>query len=288
VVKEKSMTATTAGSRQQVRIFYRAWSHDRPMGGQKQMYRHVDILNSAGFDAYVFHDVDGFRLTWFRNDTRVIGPTEFTVLRRPRDILVLSEDVGEDYFKYSSPKVIFNQNIYHGYKLLGTLPPERYPYEDNELLGVMAVSEHNATSLAYAFPNARILRVLYGIDLEQYKPVALPDKSPLIATIMKGGSAPELQALVHTLCARARQGIGPLRGFDISYIDNISETAVAELLRQAVAFVFLSGMEGFGLLPLEAMAAGCIVSTFDVDPLREFIPNDCRFQPGDFVSSPAE
>jgi hypothetical protein len=49
------------------KIFYRAWSHNRPTGGQKQMYRHVDILNSAGFDAYIFHDNDGFRLTWFEN-----------------------------------------------------------------------------------------------------------------------------------------------------------------------------------------------------------------------------
>ncbi|HWX26383.1 MAG TPA: hypothetical protein VNZ53_02970 [Steroidobacteraceae bacterium] len=85
----------SVGIRQGARIFYRAWSHNHPTGGQKQMYRHVDILNSAGFEAYIFHHEDGFRVSWFDNDTRVVGLTAFKSLYRSGDILVLPEDVGQ-------------------------------------------------------------------------------------------------------------------------------------------------------------------------------------------------
>ena len=91
------------------RIFYRAWSHNRPVGGQKQMYRHVDILNSAGFEAYIFHHEDGFRVSWFDNDTRVVGLTAFKSLYRSGDVLVLPEDVGQALQSFRGPKVIFNQ-----------------------------------------------------------------------------------------------------------------------------------------------------------------------------------
>jgi glycosyltransferase involved in cell wall biosynthesis len=129
-----------------------------------------------------------------------------------------------------------------------------------------------------------VLRVLYGIDLDRYRPVALANKSPVIATIAKGGSAAELQTLFHMLSARAQRDESPLQGFEWAFIKNNTEAEVAALLGRAVLFVFLSGLEGFALLPLEAMAAGCIVATFDVGPLREFVPSNCRFHPGDLVS----
>jgi glycosyltransferase involved in cell wall biosynthesis len=276
---EKSVTI-----RQGARIFYRAWSHNRPTGGQKQMYRHVDILNSAGYEAYIFHHEDGFRVSWFDNDTRVVGLTGFKSLYRSGDILVLSEDVGRALQSFRGPKVIFNQNIYYGYMVLGHASLEQYPYQDPKLLGIIAVSSHNRDNLAYVFPEAQVLRVQYGIDLDRFKPVALANKSPVIATIMKGASTPELQSLFHMLSARAQRNDNPLQGFEWVFIKNNTEAEVAALLERAVLFIFLSGLEGLPLLPLEAMAAGCIVATFDVGPLREFVPKDCRFRPGDLVS----
>jgi glycosyltransferase involved in cell wall biosynthesis len=167
---------------------------------------------------------------------------------------------------------------------LGEASLEQYPYQDPELLGIIAVSSHNRDNLAYAFPEARVLRVQYGIDLDRFRPIALANKSPVIAAIMKGGSAPELQALFHMLSARARRNESPLQGFEWAFIKNNTEAEVAALLERAALFIFLSGFEGLPLLPLEAMAAGCIVATFDVGPLREFVPKDCRFRPGDLVS----
>jgi hypothetical protein len=53
------------------RILFICPDLDSPTGGIKQIYRNVDILNSAGFNAVVLHSSPGFRCTWFRNDTKV-------------------------------------------------------------------------------------------------------------------------------------------------------------------------------------------------------------------------
>jgi glycosyltransferase involved in cell wall biosynthesis len=283
---DKFAEAKSMAVRQGTRIFYRAYSHNVPTGGQKQMYRHVDILNSSGFDAYIFHDQDGFRLSWFDNDTRVVGPSALRALYRRGDVLVLPEDfenLGQALRKFPGSKVIFNQNVYRGYMALGETSLEHYPYRDTGLLGVITVSEQNRDSLTYAFPDTRVLRVVYGIDLDRYRPVALANKLPIIATIRKGRSTPEVQALFHMLSARAQQGGTPLQDFEWTFIKNNTEAEVAALLQRAVLFIFLSSMEGFAILPLEAMASGCIVATLDVDPLREFVPEDCRFRSGDLV-----
>jgi glycosyltransferase involved in cell wall biosynthesis len=214
----------------------------------------------------------------------VVGLTAFKSLYRPGDILVLPEDVGQALRSFPGPKVIFNQNIYHGYMALGEASMEQYPYRDTGLLGTIVVSSHNSDNLAYAFPEARVLRVQYGIDLDRFRPIALANKSPVIATIMKGGSAAEVQALFHMLSSRAQRNESPLQGFEWAFIKSNTQAEVAALLERAVLFVFLSGLEGLPLLPLEAMAAGCIIATFDVGPLREFVPKDCRFRTGDLVS----
>lgn len=56
------------------RIFFLTPHVDRPIGGNKVIYRHVDILNHQGFDAYVLHLKDGFRCSWFKNDTKIAYP----------------------------------------------------------------------------------------------------------------------------------------------------------------------------------------------------------------------
>ena len=43
-----------------------------PMGGVRMLYRHVDILNTNGFDAAIVHSSPGFRIDWFEHSTRVL------------------------------------------------------------------------------------------------------------------------------------------------------------------------------------------------------------------------
>ena len=214
--------------RQGARIFYRAWSHNRPTGGQKQMYRHVDILNSAGFEAYIFHHEDGFRVSWFDNDTRVVGLTAFKSLYRPGDILVLPEDVGQALWSFPGPKVIFNQNIYYGYMALGEASLEQYPYQDTGLLGIITVSSHNGDNLTYAFPEARVLRL--RIELKDANTVVartakaginlrLLDEHAIAISLDEATNKEDVSALVRNI------GLKPVRPTDLQSADQNQSAA---------------------------------------------------------------
>jgi hypothetical protein len=73
------------------KIFYLAYDH-AVSGGERHVYDHVDLLNKAGFDAYVLHTEPGYRHTWFPNSTRAIDfRSLWTVYDERLDYLVLPE-----------------------------------------------------------------------------------------------------------------------------------------------------------------------------------------------------
>ncbi|HEX6870460.1 MAG TPA: hypothetical protein VF163_05125, partial [Micromonosporaceae bacterium] len=73
-------------------IYYLSPDDDRPSGGIRNLYRHVDLLNQEGIPAAVMHHRPGFRCTWFDNQTRTAYAT--TVRVGLRDILVVPEFYG--------------------------------------------------------------------------------------------------------------------------------------------------------------------------------------------------
>jgi glycosyltransferase involved in cell wall biosynthesis len=57
---------------------------DVPAGGVKQLYRHVDVLSEAGYEASIVHARPGFRCRWFENETPVaFAPALAPILRPP-------------------------------------------------------------------------------------------------------------------------------------------------------------------------------------------------------------
>ena len=57
----------------------------------------------------------------------------------------------------------------------------------------------------------------------------------------------------------------------VEFLGRVSDTELHELYRGAVAFVYPSHFEGFGLPPLEAIAAGCPVVSSDAGPLPDVL-----------------
>ena len=76
----------------------------------------------------------------------------------------------------------------------------------------------------------------------------------------------------------AREGLSRVR-----FMGKVSDDVLAELYRKAVAFVFPSRQEGFGLPPLEALAHGCPVIAAKATSLPEVLGQDGAyfFQPSD-------
>ncbi len=166
----------------QPKIFYFCFSDNQSSGGNKEIYKHVDILNKHNYQAFVFHQTNNFNITWFNHHTKIVYLDAFNELfDKERDFLVLPEDVGSDILSFPGNKVIFNQNIYYGFRVFDWQKPAPYPYLHSERRGVLVVSEHNKKYLSFAYPKLDIFRVCCGVDSEKFAFQPLNKKKKQIA-----------------------------------------------------------------------------------------------------------
>jgi hypothetical protein len=266
------------------RIFYFAYDHQRPMGGQKSVYRHVDILQAAGFESYVLHFKHGFRLTWFDNDTPVVDGGQFKSRFDPaRDFIVLPEDLGKNILSFpGSKKIINNQSVAYGFLCFGLENVAQYPYLSADVRGIIVKSHNSIERLQFAYPGKKIYRLFAGIDSDKYRFRPLGQKRRLIVAPPDKNQI-DLAQVFHTARSRACQNLNPLAEYDWVFIKNMKEAEVCALLQDALALVFLSTFEGFGRLPLEAILCGALVIAYEVPPLTEFLSHTGSFltPPGD-------
>jgi glycosyltransferase involved in cell wall biosynthesis len=268
------------------RIYYACFAHQERRGGIKVIYRHVDLLNRAGLEAYVFHPRERFRAKWFDNDTATVGPRELA--RRfdtRRDVLVLPEDLvalpaGRKLAAGPGHTILFNQNVYLGFAAMRHGPRVRSPYRRSSLRAVFSVSDHNAALLRLAFPGVPVLRLRLGVDRERFRFRQIARKRRQIAAATKAPLS--VAAIRHILDARARGGA--LQGYRWRLLEGMTEHEVAETLEGSLVTVFCGIEEGFGLVPLEAMMTGSIVAAFAGGPADEFLPARYRFAPGDVAA----
>jgi hypothetical protein len=252
-------------------IFYFAYDHQKPTGGQKAVYRHVDALNNKKYSAFVLHSQEDFRLTWFKNETRVIGPKELKKLYNVNeDYIVLPEDLGKNILTFPGKKVIINQGPYLGFACYGLDAPEQYPYLNADIKAILVKSEHSRQYLQFAYPNQKFIRVYDGVDSARFPFVPVDKKEKLIAA-PKFKNQLDLMQEYNILQSRAQQEINGLKDYQWVFIDNMREEEVSTVLGKAMLFIFLSTIEGFGILPLEAMLSGCMVAAYQVAPLTEYL-----------------
>jgi glycosyltransferase involved in cell wall biosynthesis len=228
---------------------------NRPVGGIKELYRHVDILNAHGYKATLVHRKKGFRCTWFENETRVdtmarISPDKF-------DFVVVPEVNGPqalDVFP-ETKKIIFNQNAHYtflGYPLLDTAD-RTTAYRHPQLLAVLVVSEDNRDYLSYVFPELRVVRIHKGVDERRFPFRELPAKRPNIC-FMARRHPEDVRQVVNILKFR-----GVLEGMTVQRVDGKNEREVAEIFADSLMFVSFGHPKGLPAAPLEAMLAGCLV-----------------------------
>jgi Glycosyl transferases group 1 len=255
------------------RVYYLCSDSDRPVGGNRTIYRHVDALNSAGISAVVVHHKSGFACSWFDHQTPVIGSK--TVTLTPRDILVIPEFYGPSLSKLPvGPRVvIFNQNAYQTFSGVSAASPGA-PYRD--VLGIEAilvVSKDNEDYLRHAFPELRIERVRNAVDGEIFYPGATATGRRV--AVMPRRRPADCAQVLHLLRTR-----GCLNTWEVVRIEGYSERETADAMRSCAIFLSFSEREGFGMPPAEAMACGCYVIGFTGMGGREF------FDPA--MSSPVE
>jgi hypothetical protein len=264
------------------KIFYFAFDHQRPTGGQKETYQHVDVLNRNGFDAFAVHRDDEFRLSWFDNDTRVIGQAGFErMLHSGHDYVVVPEDIGAAIVQVPGRKVIFNKNVVGGFTSMGNSSSCDYAYLSDEVIAAFASSVHNKDILQFAYPNLKVFLVDYDVRPDLFRFRALEDKKPVIACIPKAPA--HLMSVFHLVQSRSAGKLNPGAKFEWVVLEGKSESETIAILADALIFVFTSIDEGLPRLPLEAMASGCLVVAYAGGPLPEYLPAEYGVAYGDLV-----
>ena len=234
-------------------IYFACPDLDIPVGGIRVIYQYVDMLNEEGVSAYVLHNKEGFRCTWFENQTQVrYSSTRFDASQK--DIFVLPEvtDTSVHEILAGYHKVILNQNCYYTFE--GATPSTDHlqsPYLDPSLLGCITVSEDSFHYLNYTFPNLELFRVRNRVDSERYAYRAT--KKNQIAYMPRKNAADSTQVF------QMLRHRGALEGYEVVAIDGVSAERAAEIISESMFFFSFGSPEGFSLPPAEAMGTGSIV-----------------------------
>jgi len=272
----------------------------QPIGGIKQIYRQVEVLNSHGYDACVLQK----RLSapkWFTSTAKIEEDRYlFKVLKylveqehaktplpfnkriklwylkitrktlAKNAILVFPEIYG-DFISVVEPsmsKVIFNQNAYKTFEHV-TFSKQLNPYRQKNVLGTMVVSSDSEMYLKYCFPKLNIARIRLGIDTDIFRYYAHKKKQILYMARKQSDDVHQVTEILKTRIF--------LRDWVLIPINNKNENDVAKLMRESLLFLSFSHREGFGLPPAEAMACGCVVIGYTGGSGKEFFLNDFSY-----------
>lgn len=287
-------------------IFYICPWSPKPTGGIKQIFRHVEALNAAGFDAYVLA-LEPKMPAWFDSSAaiaKVKAQRRFWDLRRSArrknqipwltapvgpeieiarpgaralerrlggaDIIVLPEYFGKALQPcgFGSKLVVFNQNAHYTFTGFAHADSlDGFIYRGH-VLGALGVSQHICEYLRFAFRELPVLLTPNGVDGTRFFPGG--EKKKQIAFMPRKLPTSIVQVL------QMLRGRGSLDGWTLCPIDGMSEADVARSLRESAIFLSTCHDEGFGLPPLEAGASACVVVGYTGYAAREFmLPQYC-------------
>lgn len=222
---------------------------DNPIGGVIVQASHVAALNRAGFDAKLTSVYKAGRPAWISEEVPFCDSMKLAI--KPGDVLVMHDSlprrIFDRYMDMPVRRVLFCQNHYF---LDGTLEPHER-FSDFPIDAFLCVSE----------PIASHLLQVHGVE----SPVIVRPsiKAPSVPAEPKKVQVCYMprKRLVEagTAMYRLRYLYPEIGGTPFVSIHKKHPDDVAKIMSESAIFLSLSGLEGLGLPPLEAMAAGCVV-----------------------------
>lgn len=247
---------------------------DKHSGAVKQAYRHVDVLNQLGIDAYVATDSE---CKWFENTTKTI-PVSAVELTAD-DFLVFGEtvrDIPQVKGADRCGKVILCHNEYDyqsGFE--GNLFVIRKKYTD--AAAILCASENAKKNLQFMFPASNVMRVRPSFDR---KPLFYNGKKEPFVSLFLSSKKNKVGDIVSVTGLRWIP-----EGWKLWPMENIPESQVVNTMGRSALFISLNEHSGFGLAMAEAMACGCVVVGYTGLAGSEFLRPGISFpiQNGDFL-----
>jgi len=245
-------------------IFLNPFGKDAVTGGCKTAYRHVELLQELGFDAWVYQP-EG-RPHWFISRAKVmtswIAPT-------PDDVLVFPETINGPLVPMlqaglAGKKVLFCQAQY--YALFGEVPIEKCTGFFNH---VVCQSEIAKGFLEHVFHFKDVAVVPCYID-----PALFFSRGNTIQIALIPRKLPREAAAISAVF---RLKYPEHSAIPWEVLENRSERDVAQTFGRSAVVLSLPFLESFGLVPLEAMASGAIVVGFHGNGAREYATEENGF-----------
>lgn len=264
----------------------------KPIGGVKQMHRLAEALTALGRDASIIQTDASFHPGWFSSHVKTIDHSTWKSqieLSPSRDIVVIPETFISAFSSYApgTPKVIFNQNAHYTFlnserKSQTAMSAHydkiiRHYLHDDDLLHVFCVSEYDLQFLVQTLGIAANRVTLLPNYLETLFRYDSQAKKPVIAYMPRKNSV-DSQLVIKLIGMHSWLG-----KFKIRAIHNLSQSAVAEILRKSSIFLSFGHPEGFGLPLAEAMACGCYCIGYSGLGGRELFGVAERFNAGQSI-----
>ena len=249
-------------------IFLNPFSKSEISGGIKTVYRHAEMLGELGFRVHVYNPEGP--PSWFETcaiTQRALAPVA-------GDVLVFPDTLNGPLMQLAQAesaarKIMFCQNQY--YMALNPLAPESLVQLGFSAFLCSSVSVRNFLASVFHVSDAPLIpcHVDPGIFFPREKSAQIacvPRKMPREARLLRAifqAKYPQHLALLWKV------------------IEDTTECEMAGILGRSSIFLSLSFFESLGLVPLEAMASGCIVAGFDGYGGREYATpaNGCWFAP---------
>lgn len=228
-------------------------------GGIKHIFRMTEALRAQGRDAVVFEQ-NGQRPAWFASTAPVVG--QGVIDPKADQVYVLPEDqphILADFKKFPQRKVIYSQNHFYGALGVGTAAS----YADYGVTHILCASRTIYDHARARHPALHAHIIPCAVDAALFRPA--PVRQNAIAFMPRKRRIEA--AYIRDMFSFTRP---QYRDWQWHELSDLSETEVAKALGSARVFLSLSRLEGFGLTPLEAMAAGCVIAGFTGIGGREY------------------
>lgn len=252
------------GNKKNKYIFY---CPDIPFGTSlvSTIYEHAYLLRNMGFNSIILHEVKGYKPSWLKKEWVKDVKVEYLQEKRkdgtftdpsysfsPTDTIIVPETYWSVMQNFAQDKVLTKVVFAFGY---GGLANQEIG-ADWGMLGfsnVICLSEQLKTDYAKLFPHLTYHVIPYVIDTEEYKPIDVEKRKPIIGLSIK--SSADAAAIINLFHHKY-----PYLGmFEFRILKKLSSTDYKNSLQECALLVNIDEKAGHSAPPLEALA--CDVPT---------------------------